>query len=167
MHDWEFDNPYLTAWIRLRQAAGAANRLVEVDLGKLGTTLAQVDVLTILSLSKGSLTPGEIASYVFREKHSASALLTRMQRAGLVKKVRSRKDQRVVKIQIQPKGRELMAKALGVEYRADLMASCFTDEEIRQFDSFLKRLRDASLKTMGSKAETMPPNIDIAQLAVR
>ena len=167
MHDWEFENPHLTAWIRLRQAAGVANRIVEVELGKLGTTLAQVDVLTILSLSKGSLTPGEIAAYVFREKHSASALLTRMQRAGLVKKVRSRRDQRVVKIQIQPKGRELIAKALGVEYRADLLASNFTEEEVRQFDGYLKRLRDASLKTMGSTAESMPPNIDIAQLAIR
>ena len=167
MHDWEFENPHLTAWIRLRQAAGVTNRIVEVELGKLGTTLAQVDVLTILSLSKGSLTPGEIAAYVFREKHSASALLTRMQRAGLVKKVRSRRDQRVVKIQIQPKGRELIAKAVGVEYRADLLVSNFTEEEVRQFDGYLKRLRDASLKTMGSTAESMPPNIDIAQLAVR
>lgn len=165
MHDWELDNPYLTALIRLRQAYGAVNRVSEIELGKLQTTLAQVDVLTILNASKGPLTPGEIASYVFREKHSASALLTRMQRAGLVKKVRSRKDQRVVKIQIQPKGKELLAKSLRAEHRDDLLASCFSVEEIQQFDSYLKRLRDCSLKTLGTEATSLPANIDVSQFA--
>jgi DNA-binding MarR family transcriptional regulator len=91
-----------------------------------------MDVLLILSMSKNPLSPGEISSYVFREKHSVSALLSRMQRAGYVKKVRSRKDQRVVKIQIQPKGRELLDQAIPVVigHSREMLASRFSEKEI-------------------------------------
>jgi hypothetical protein len=78
VHNWETKDPYLTAWVRLRQASDAALRATEIELGKRQTTLAQMDVLLILSMSKVPLSPGEISAYVFREKHSVSALLSRI-----------------------------------------------------------------------------------------
>ena len=52
VHNWETKDPYLTAWVRLRQASDAALRATEIELGKRQTTLAQMDVLLILSMSK-------------------------------------------------------------------------------------------------------------------
>ena len=162
MHDWETGDAYMTAWVRLRQASEAAFRAMEIELGRRQTTLAQTDVLFILSMSKTPLSPGEISSYVFREKHSVSALLSRMQRAGYVKKVRSRKDQRVVKIQIQPKGRELLEQAIPVlvGYARSILMGKFSDKEIRQFDKYAKSLRDSALKELGTEAKPLPSTVE-------
>lgn len=162
MHNWETGDLYLTTWVRLRQAAEAAMRAVEIELGKRQTTLAQTDVLLILSMSKNPLSPGEISSYVFREKHSVSALLSRMQRAGYVKKVRSRKDQRVVKIQIQPKGKELLDQAMPVIIgdARGMLVGRFSEKETKQFDRHLKGMRDAALKSLGTEARSLPPTIE-------
>lgn len=162
MHNWETKDPYLTAWVRLRQASDAALRATEIELGKRQTTLAQMDVLLILSMSKIPLSPGEISAYVFREKHSVSALLSRMQRAGYVKKVRSKKDQRVVKIQIQPKGKELLNQSVAVivGYARDLLRTRFTEKEIKQFDRSMKALRDLALRELGTEAKRIPATIE-------
>ncbi len=162
MHNWETRDPYLTAWIRLRQASDAALRATEIEFSKRQTTLAQMDVLLILSMSKVPLSPGEISAYVFREKHSVSALLSRMQRAGYVKKVRSKKDQRVVKIQIQPKGRELLNQSTAVilGYARDLLKARFSEKEIKQLDRFMKALRDVSLRELGTEAKRLPATIE-------
>jgi DNA-binding MarR family transcriptional regulator len=162
VHNWETKDPYMTAWVRLRQASDAAVRVTEIELGKHQTTLAQMDVLLILSMSNVPLSPGEISSYVFREKHSVSALLSRMQRAGYVKKVRSKKDQRVVKIQIQPKGRDLLNQSMPVivGYARDLLRARFTVKEIKQFDRSMKLLRDLGLRELGTEAKRVPQTIE-------
>lgn len=161
MHNWETKDSYMTAWIRLRQASDAVLRAVEIELGKRQTTLAQMDVLFILSMSKVPLSPGEISAYVFREKHSVSALLSRMQRAGYVKKVRSKKDQRVVKIQIRPEGRDLLNQSVAViaGYARDLLRACFDEKEIKQFDRYMKTLRDLALQELGTEARRIPQTI--------
>jgi len=110
-----------------------------------------MDILLILSVSKVPLSPGEISSYVFREKHTVSALLTRMQRAGYVKKVRSKKDQRVVKIQIQPKGREVLNRSVPVIFglTRDLLKTRFSKKEVKQLDQLLKALRKYHCESWG------------------
>jgi len=79
-----------------------------------------------------------------------------------VKKVRSKKDQRVVKIQIQPKGRELLNQSVAViiGYARDLLKSRFSEKEIRQLDKFMKALRDLALRELGTDAKRIPATID-------
>jgi len=60
MYDWELKDEALRTWVRLRQASDAVARLLEVELDKQGTTVAQLDVLALLNASKSALTPGQI-----------------------------------------------------------------------------------------------------------
>lgn len=162
MFNWETGDPYLTAWIRMRQASDATSRTIEIRLGKHHTTVAQMDILLVLSMSKVPLSPGQIAAYVFREKHSISALLSRMRRAGYIKKARSKQDQRVVKVELQPKGRELLNQAIPVvmAYARDVLASSFSEKEIKQFDRHLKALRDRALQELGTEPRRLPPSME-------
>lgn len=148
MYDWELSDDAIKAWVRLRQTSDAVERVVETGLVKHGATLPQIDVLEILSVSKVPLTPGALASYTFRQPHSASAQLIRMSRAGLVKRARSKNDQRVVRIRIQPKGEKLLKSAL-------------SDEEIKQFDRLLRKVRDRALRELGMKVEPLPETVDV------
>jgi DNA-binding MarR family transcriptional regulator len=163
MYDWELSDDALKAWVRLRQASDALERAVETGMVKHGVTLAQIDVLGVLSVSEVPLTPGTIASYTFRQQHSASAQLIRMSRAGLVKKTRSKEDQRVVSIKIRPKGEELLKETrqarLGKPRR--LLKSCLSDKEIRQLDGLLRKVRDRALRELEMKAKPLPETIRV------
>ena len=163
MYDWELTDGALKAWVRLRQASDAMEKVLETGLGKQDATLAQIDVLGILSISKGPLTPGEIASYTFRQQHSASAQLSRMWRAGLVTKSRSKKDQRVVRIKMQPKGKDLFkeTRQAGFGQARELFSSCLSHEETEQLDRLLKKVRDHALQQLGAKAVPLPNTIDL------
>ena len=163
MYDWELRDDALKAWVRLRQASDAVERVVGAGLAKQDTTLPQIDVLEILSISKMPLTPGAIASYTFRQQHSASAQLIRMSRAGLVKKTRSKRDQRVVRIKIQPKGEELLkeTRRAGLGQARRLLKSCLSNKEIRQLDELLRKVRDRALRELGMEAEPLPETIDV------
>ena len=166
MRDWELNSPFLTAWLRLRQAYRAAMRVAESEVSEFGGTIAQVDVLIMLNASKEPLTPGEISSYLLLDTTGTSALLTRMQKAGLVEKLRNMEDQRVVKIRMLPKGKDLLTKASKFHGRTCVsMEECFSEEEASQFDSFLKRYRDHCLQRVGEEARPLPPVVDVEILS--
>lgn len=161
MYDWDLGDPVFNAWVRLRQAWEAVAQSLEMELDMHQTTLPQIDILIILNASKAPLTPSDIASYTFRELHSVSGLLTRMEKAGYVRKLRSRKDQRVVKIQMQPKGEQLLKKTVGsgFPHARRIMMPSLSEEEIKELDQLLKKLRNGALQELGLKTEPLPDTI--------
>jgi DNA-binding MarR family transcriptional regulator len=166
MYDWEMGDPTFNAWVRLRQAWDAMRKSWEIELEAAKTSSPQIDILMILSVSKAPLTTSQIASYVFRELHTVSGLLTRMEKAGYVKKVRSRKDQRVVQIRIQPKGEEVLRQTVGsgFAYAYRIMKAALSEEEIRQLDQSLKKLRDSALQDIGMQTEPLPDSLDARRM---
>ncbi len=166
MYEWELPDSIFNAWVRLRQAWEAMERLLATELDMYHTTLYQIDILMILSVAKVPLTPSEIASYRFREKHTTSELITRMEKAGYVKKVRGPKDQRSLKIQMQLRGEELLKQAVGsgFAYARRVMKSVLSDEEIKQLDQLLKKLRNGALQELGLTTEPLPDTLDAMRM---
>jgi len=168
MYDWNLrDYPYLNTWTLMSEAFEAAYKAVETELDRHGATLAQLNMLLVLDHCETPLTPGQIASYVFREQHSVSAQLSRMWRSGLVKKTRSKSDQRVVKIKITPKGKELLAKVkpVGLGVAQSILEPCFSEKQLGQFNDFLKKVRDSALQKLGKEIKTMPATFRIPKSA--
>jgi len=163
MYNYELTDNALKTWIRLRQASEATEKVLEKDLDKHDATTTQVDYLSILDASKVTLTPGQLAHYIFREQHSVSAQLSRMWRSGLVKKTRSKKDQRVVGITPTPKGKEKLAetKQAGIGQAHELLASALSEQELAQLDNLLRKVRDAALEKLEQKAEKLPESFDV------
>ena len=85
-----------------------------------------------------------------------------MRKAGYVKKARSKQDQRVVKVELQPKGRELLDQTVPVilGYARDVFSSRFSEKEIRQFYRYLKSLRDRSLRELRTEPKRLPPTME-------
>ena len=158
MYECDLRDPYLKTWLRVRQAWEALERAMEMELERLPATLSQIDILLILRGNSVPLTPTQIASYMFRAQHSVSGLITRMERAGYVKKVRSKKDRRLVEVVMQPKGEELVSRALasGFHYARRIVEASLTEEEIKRLDVPLKKLRDGALLEMGLTTRPLP-----------
>ena len=68
-------------------------------------------VLKALSLSGGTLTPTDLANWTGTGLTNITALVTRMQKEGLITYKRSDKDKRVVNITLTEKGRDLLRQA--------------------------------------------------------
>jgi DNA-binding MarR family transcriptional regulator len=166
MYEWELPDSVFNAWVRLRQAWEAMERLLSTELDIYHTTLYQIDILMILSVSRAPLTQSEIASFRFREKHTTSELITRMEKAGYVKKIRGKKDQRSIKIRMQPKGEELLKEAVGsgFAYARRVMKAALSEEEIKQLGRLLKKLRDGALRELALATEPLPDTLDARRM---
>ena len=165
MYDYELNDNALKTWVRLRQASEAVEKVLSSDLDRQGSTLAQLDILAAVDASQKPLTPGHLADYLFREQHSVSAQLSRMWRAGQVKKTRQKDDQRVVKISSTPKGKERLAqtKQAGMGQAREIVAAALSEQELAQFDRLAKKVRDKALEKLGQKAEKLPDSFGTAK----
>ena len=165
MYNYELSDDALKTWMRLRQASDAVEKVLQKDLDSHDSTITQVGFLWILDACQGSVNPGQFAKYHFREQHSVSAQLSRMWRNGLVKKTRSKADQRVVSIKMTPKGEKQLAetKQIGIGQARELLASALSKQELSQFDKLLRKVRDAALERLDQKAERLPGSFDVGR----
>jgi len=163
IYNYELTDNALKTWVRLRQASEAMEKVLITDLDKQGTTPEQIDVLAVVDAATKPPTPGQLSKYLFREQHSVSGQLSRMWRGGLVKKTRQKADQRVVKITVTPKGKELLAqtKKTGMGQARELVAAALSEKELAEFDKLLKKVRDKALEKLGQKAEKLPEGFDV------
>ena len=92
-------------------------------------------------------TPAEIARWLFREPHSISELLSRMERDGLVRRVKDLCRKNLVRIVLTEKGREVYHKSTKRELVCEIMSS-LSEEERQQLRSCLQKLRDKALKEL-------------------
>jgi DNA-binding MarR family transcriptional regulator len=106
MYDLEFTDTAMTTWTMLRQTWTAVNKMAEVKLAKVGLTPEKAAVLWLCRDYSGTLTPAEIARYLFRENQTIAGLLNRMEAEGLVKRVPKRKGHPFTEVRLTPKGEE-------------------------------------------------------------
>jgi len=143
MYDLEFSDTAMTTWTMLRQTWTAVNKMAEVRLAKVKLTPEKAAVLWLCRDYSGTLTPAEIARYLFRENQTIAGLLNRMEAEGLVKRVPKRKGHPYTEVKLTPKGEA--ACDPGVEVYKRVVTSVMSDmpeEEQKRLQETLRGLRD-------------------------
>jgi DNA-binding MarR family transcriptional regulator len=143
MYDLEFSDTAMTTWTMLRQTWTAVNKMAEVRLAKVKLTPEKAAVLWLCRDFSGTLTPAEIARYLFRENQTIAGLLNRMEAEGLVKRVPKRKGHPYTEVKLTPKGEA--ACDPGVEVYKRVVTSVMSDmpeEEQKRLQETLRGLRD-------------------------
>ncbi|MBI6953082.1 DNA-binding MarR family transcriptional regulator [Pseudomonas sp. TE6288] len=108
-------------------------------LQALGLTYPQYLAMLVLWEQDG-LTVGEISQRLLTDPGSLTPLLKRLESEGLLKRSRSREDERVVLVQLTDKGRALQAEAQRVP-QCILQASGHSAEQLRKLQADLLTLR--------------------------
>jgi len=93
------------------------------------------------------LTVGEISQHLLTDPGSLTPLLKRLESEGLLKRTRSREDERVVLVQLTDKGRKLHKQAEEVP-QLILKASGRTHEGLQKRQADLLELRESLQKTL-------------------
>ena len=135
-------------WVLVCQACHAALRARQKELNQYGISAMQGVVLFIIQAIGSKATPAEISRWLFREPHSVSGMLNRMEKQGLVRKVKDLDKKNLVRIAMTEKGQDAYYETTkrGLIHK---MMSSLSKEQRQQLRWSLETLRDEALKELG------------------
>jgi DNA-binding MarR family transcriptional regulator len=145
-------NEYFNLWVLISLTRDSIHRARQKELDAYNLPVRQASILAIITAVGGNATLTEIARLNFRKINTVSELLNRMEKGGLVKKVKDLKRRNKIGIVLTEKGREAYYQASKRESINDIMSS-LSKEERRQLRPFLEKLREKALTRLGRRDE--------------
>jgi DNA-binding MarR family transcriptional regulator len=152
------DNPLFDEGYKLLAKLGQARHAIHIvrdrELNRCGISSRKAIVLFIIQAIGDEATPAEIARWLFRQPHGVSALLNRMEKDGLVKKVKDSDSKTLVRVAITEKGQQAYRESANRDPVNQIMSS-LSEEERRKLGSISLKLRDIALARLW--IDTKPP----------
>jgi len=142
-------------WILLAQTRDLMYKARRQELTKHNISPRQSAALFIVQSLGEEATPVEIARHLVREHHSVTELLSRMEKDGLLRKVKDLDKKGRVKIVLTEKGQQTYHESLKRDSIREIM-SCLSEEERHQLQSALRKIRNKALKIVLLKELPFP-----------
>jgi DNA-binding MarR family transcriptional regulator len=143
-------------WVQLNQTRFAVSRLRDMELTRIGLTPEQSAILQILKEREGKSTVTQLAEIWMRQRHSVSTLVNRMEKQGLIRRVKH-PDRKDLEIVITEKGR-----ALAEQITSDSVLAVFSflsPEERQKLTQYLKMLLIRALTLLEENADLSLNNV--------
>jgi DNA-binding MarR family transcriptional regulator len=145
------DQVSITNWM-LSQTTSLHTKAFDRAIESSGTdiTVMQWMTLSLLLSSPGSMSLTEIARFLPIEIHSVSALVEKLETRGLIKRIRSRNDRRVVNIYLTEAGLEVLKKIVPFTTAFTMKATgSLSKTQLVQLERIMRKIRDKSLEMLG------------------
>ena len=140
-------------WMLLHQTCDAIIKARENALRKqVGISRMQASVLFIVKAVDGPATPAEISRWLFREPHSVSGLLNRMEKDGLVKKVKDLDRKNLIRVAMTEKGEEAYQQSGDITVVPKIL-SCLSRKKRENLRAYLETLRNKALEELRVERE--------------
>ena len=140
-------NTAYDAWMMIRKTGIVVGRVRERELRLYGISSVMAGVLFIVHVLGSDATPSEIARQLSREPNTVSALLNRMRKVGLIKKVKDLDKKNMVRVELTDKGYEAYLKSIDNESTKSVM-SVLSEDELNEMMSYLKKIRASAIKEL-------------------
>jgi DNA-binding MarR family transcriptional regulator len=133
-------NPDDSVGYMVKQAHVVLQRAVDSEMTAIDLTAMQWRPLIMLAMGMGD-TAADLARQACVDTGAVTRMLDRLESKGLVRRVRSVEDRRVIKLELTPEGRQvaLQIPALLETVMARLTRG-FAADEIEQFKGLLRRM---------------------------
>jgi MarR family transcriptional regulator, organic hydroperoxide resistance regulator len=144
-------------WLLLTHTRYAVFRAREKELQRYGVSPEQVSLLFVVQALGNKATPAAISRHIIRQPHTVSALVDRMARRGLVKKVKDLDRKNLVRVVMTEKGKKTydLSTKRGPIHR--IMGSLNEDEK-KDFRAYLQKLLIKARKEIGLDRDELPPS---------
>jgi len=139
-------------WVLLNQVQSLMMNARDTELMEHGTTAMQAAVLFIINSIGEEAIPAEISRWLLRKPATVSGLLDRMEKAGLIERVKDLPRKNLVRIRLTEKGRQAYKQSLKREAIHKTM-SCLSEEERKQLASILVKLRKRVTEVLRHREE--------------
>jgi DNA-binding MarR family transcriptional regulator len=142
-------------WALLDQATTAMSRVADNELSQIGISMMQAAVLLFVKNAKEPVIPAQISRWLFREPHTVSQLLIRMERQGLVKRTKDLERKNQVRITLTEKGEKAFQQQSEMRV-IDKILSNLSPKECDKLGACLKQLRDEAIKELDTRPRQLP-----------
>ncbi len=141
------NDPSFQIWVLLTQARDALGWVREKELRRVGLSRIQARVLFAINAATTPVTPAELSRRILRKPHTMSALLTRMEKEGLIRKAKNLPRKNSIRVEATERGQELFLA--GAQYRGiQEIVSRIPKARRERLASCLTALRDAALEKL-------------------
>lgn len=141
------EDPKINTAILLEQTRDIVYHAIELELKHLKLNIPIIKILTMLSRQKEGATLNDIANWSLRELNTTSTLINKLVDRGLVRKFRKNDDPRAY-FSLTEEGEDLYQNKI-TERSIHMIFEGLSDEENRQLDLLLKKVRDRSRDLLG------------------
>jgi DNA-binding MarR family transcriptional regulator len=155
------DVPILDAWMLLNQIYDNISHCRDNIFISRGITRQQHGVLLAIKYVDSLPTESQIAEWMDKKLNTVSTILDRMEKAGLVRRVKNFQDRRSYCIRITKKGEGIL-KINNVPYSEQIkdIMGCLSGEEIQILIKLLGKVRLQALRQLGQEKSLKEVNID-------
>lgn len=141
------DDEFFMLWVLIAQTKDAILRARQIDYARYGISNERRSVLFIIQNAGGRAAPVEIARMLFRELHSVTELLKRMENDGLIERCKGTGRSKV-EVRLTEKGLEVFEQSLYNETDRRIF-SVLTKKERERLASYLWKLRAKVMQDLG------------------
>jgi DNA-binding MarR family transcriptional regulator len=138
---------YFTLWVLIAQTRDAMLRARERDYARYGISNERRAILWLIQNNGGRANPVEIARDLFRELHSVTEMLKRMEKDELITRYRGTGRSKV-EVGLTEKGLDVFNQSLHNETDKRTF-SVLTTEERERLASYLWKLRSKAFQDLG------------------
>jgi MarR family transcriptional regulator, multiple antibiotic resistance protein MarR len=135
------------AWVEMAVTSTILRRAWEMELGQIGLTVPQALVLSTVAGSPEPVTPMKLSKLMHREPHTISALLTRMEAQGLVKKERNLERGNWVRVSLTKKGKEAYQRQDAAR-KVRNITNCLSKQELDALNKMNRKLRAKGIELL-------------------
>ncbi len=146
-NDRPIADEYFALWVMIAQTKDAILRARQRDYARFNISNERRAVLWSIQNNGGRATPVEIARQLFRELHSVTEMLVRMEKEGLISKYKGSGRSRI-EVKLTPKGLDVFNQSLHNETDKRIF-SILTKKQCERLASYLWKLRGQVLKELG------------------
>ncbi|HEY96548.1 MAG TPA: MarR family transcriptional regulator [Dehalococcoidia bacterium] len=141
------NDPRIKLHALLDSTGETIQKAVKMELAQYQMSQSQVKVMHMLAQSEEGLTPGQLSESAIRELNSITTLINRMQKKGLVTKVKKDGDQKTYVV-LTDKGLDIYNNTV-TERSITLIFDTLSDEEKSQLTSLLSKLQTKARNLLG------------------
>lgn len=156
-----------TLGIASREATRASAAMDEAVVAFMGINATDGRACDVLD-QYGDLTAGELAEHLGLTTGAVTTLIDRLERVGMVERVRDGSDRRRVIVRATPASRDIFA-AIYTPYKQAWMelGASFTDDEMRAARTFQRMATDLNIAFAGLLREVEPPKTATHEARIR
>jgi MarR family transcriptional regulator, organic hydroperoxide resistance regulator len=143
-------------WMMLRRTSRLLGKSRQRELAKYDISDDASSLLFTVTFLGRQAIPATISKYLFLERHSVSQLLTRMEKDGLIRRVKDMERKNYVRIELTDKGQNAFLKSSKQRSILTIIASLSEEEQQRAW-SYLVSLRDRAIKKLGLRNPLLYP----------
>jgi MarR family transcriptional regulator for hemolysin len=123
-------NLALRLWFLIHRETGLLRRCEDQMYGQNGLTTEQFSVLAAMKYVSDPVRPTDVAEWIGRSPNSVSMIVDRMVKAGLLRRIRDRKDRREVNLVATTKAKNAFERSteVGWEFVEQIMSPLSQDD---------------------------------------